>query len=137
MVKIGTRTRQAPHDRNMLPITKEYNQSVGSHAWQSRWSYTVPSDRKYNHGVCVGGMDTAIATAGRVVAVQVKANIGGAGFRVVYGLTHYATDVPKITDTKTCLFSMRAGDQLQGWTFSNDTINHQIMVSAVGVEFEA
>lgn len=136
MVRIGTRTRQHYYDRDMDVIGNEYNVSIGAHSWTQRWLYTVPSGRIYNNGTCTGGFDTAIATDGKLCSVAIKVKVAGV-WRTVFQHNHHSTTIPKHTDTKTALFSLKAGDQLQASSVSNDTINHQILVSAVGVEFEA
>jgi len=129
--------RKAPYDRNMDAINNFYTASLAAHAWTVRWSYTVPANHLYENGLAFSTIVTAIATAGDAVSTDVRTNIGGAGMRTIFNLWHFST-----VDAATCLtitasFCLKAGDAMEGRTYSNDTVNHAIAVGTIGMEFDA
>lgn len=136
-----TSARAGPIDRNPFQRTSVYEATgVAPHALTTRWTYTVPSGKKFTIGSAFTQMHTTVnqATAGNVQASIALTPSGGAvGGLIRAGMAYSAT----VVNPSTSVIgggNFLAGDALLGRTEDlgiGGTITY--LVALQGTEFDA
>lgn len=137
IVPSGDMARKAPYDRNpdtgQIPLC---NLSVpAGSGWASRASRVIPSGKLGKIFTIYGGVDTAIATAGRMVQILFRLEHDSDAFNIAR-IMHFSTTDQGISLTVTALGIAVAGDKLDIWTINSDTIAHWCNATIFHVEFD-
>lgn len=127
----GDMAREVYYDRNPVVETEYYDSSQPQHGETTRWTYTVPANKKFECGVVFGIIKQNIATAGRKGEVKIKVN-GSPVFQII----HTDGDGFATFRTVTATFLLLEGDAIRGDTNSNDTTTHVFTLGMVGTEFD-
>jgi hypothetical protein len=122
----------------MTGLTNRYNtNSISSHSWTTRWTYTVPNEKSYNNGCFYGNVRTAIATGGQQVAVNVDVSTNaGVNWYGIWYVYHTSTTLVRVDETLTALFSLKETDAMRGRSYHTDTVTHGLTVASIGTEFD-
>jgi len=126
------------YDRNALSKPQRWAGSVSAHSWTERWRYTVPTGKKMFHTFFCLGSITAIATSGKYTAVSTEYYSVDAGLVTEIALScHYETNVPRKYLSEVASVFAVADDYFRGLSYSDDTINHTLVITSQFVEFDA
>jgi len=139
MVKIshvspsGDMARKEYYDRNPTTIQRVYEANVSQgFGWDQRWTYTVPTGKKFVGCVAVGYILGYIE--GTTYWALLKVQQGNA---VIFMLGHWYDHGYMTSDTKTVPVIGLAGQVFGGYTWNLDSAAHGMCVALVGVEFDA
>jgi len=130
---IGDMARKAHYDRTPTTIARQYQGSRPTEfGWAEVWSYTVPTGRMYQNLVGVVRISPALNLAGRFCMVKVQI----LGTYVVIFKEVVVGGLP-IGDSMSLPFMLKAGENMGGYCWNYDDINHDMLVGCVGIEFDA
>jgi len=123
--------RKAFYDRNPLAVVKDWNGTVGSHSSTTRWTYTVPTDRKAYVAIANGKLNNAFS-AGKKGSVGVTLD----GVNIfLYGVDSTNSSAFNY-DSKFLGLYVTEGIVFQGSTFHNYTSTHPLKIGLVCLEFD-
>ncbi|UCE15451.1 MAG: hypothetical protein JSV12_06125 [Candidatus Bathyarchaeota archaeon] len=128
----GDMARKAYYDRNASVIIIISGGNYGQHlGWTQRWSYTVPTDKKYMNALWQAGIETTMTT-GKVAKTRIKVNGNRIMMCVKDDQEGYWTQ-----ELHTLSLMLVEGDSAACDTYSNDGAKTHYMSSGMlGVEFD-
>lgn len=134
------KVRGAWYDRNPIAIARTYDGTVAPHAGTERWSYTVPTGKKFLLQLATAQTTRITAAAPAADAsAQVKYQPNGGSEQLqIYTLSYDNTVGARVSEQLGTNAAMLAGDFMRGVTSDGSTGGTvKYLISIQGIEFNA